>query len=64
MKVNQFSEQNLDAGEKIILKPVNFKNFMNIITDENFRSQDLTTDILKMKYFGKLEKFKKKLFKK
>ncbi len=58
------SEQNLDAGEKIILKPVNFKNFMNIITDENFRSQDLTTDILRMKYFGKLEKFKKKLFKK
>lgn len=58
------SEQKLDAGEKIILKPVNFKDFMNIITDEDFHSQDVTTDILRIEHLGKLEEFKKKLFKK
>jgi hypothetical protein len=43
------SEQKLDSGEKIILKPVNFSEFMDIIVDENFHSIDVTTDVLRMK---------------
>lgn len=58
------SVQKLDPGEKIEIKPVTFKKFMNIIVDENFRSKDVTTDILIMEHQGKLGKFKQKLFKK
>ncbi len=58
------SEQKLDSGEKIILKPVNFSEFMDIIVDENFHSIDVTTDVLRMEHNGKLTKFKQKLFKK
>lgn len=58
------AEQKLDPGEKIEIKPVNFTEFIEIISQEDFRSQDVTLDILKMKHFNQLEEFKQKLFKK
>ncbi len=57
------AEQKLDSGERIQLKPVPFDKFMKIITGNNFRSIDLTLDVLKLIRRGKLNQFKKKLFK-
>lgn len=56
------AEPNLDPGEKISPLLVSFDEFMEIILDKNFRSKDLTLDILTMYYRGKLEEFKKLLF--
>ncbi len=57
-------KQALDNGEKIKILKVNFQDFMKIILKENFRSQDMVIDILRLKYQGKLKEFKQKLFKK
>jgi len=56
------ANQNLDPGEKIELKPVDFEEFMEIIVNDDFHSKDVTTDILRMEHLGKLEEFKIKLF--
>ncbi len=53
----------LDGGEKITPLLVSFDEFMEIILDKNFRSKDLTLDILTLHYRGKLDEFKKMLFK-
>lgn len=58
------SEQKLDAGEKIELRPVNFEKFVDIVASDNFRSTDISIAILKMHYNNTLDKFRKKLFKK
>ena len=60
----KIAEQKLDRGEKIELKPVNFAKFIDTMISDNFRSLDVTTDVLRMEHVGKLEEFKKKLFKK
>lgn len=57
------AKQKLDSGERIQLKFVSFDKFMKIITGDNFRSQDLTLDALKICYTNKLKEFRKKLFK-
>ncbi|EKD32725.1 MAG: NUDIX hydrolase [uncultured bacterium] len=58
------SEQKLDAGEKIIVKPVSFEEFVEIVTSEQFSGKELVMNILKMKLEPKkLEEFKKKIFK-
>ncbi len=56
------SEPRLDPGEKITPLLVSFDEFMEIILDPNFRSKDLTLDILTLHYTGKLDEFKKMLF--
>jgi len=57
------AEQKLDAGEKIELQPVSFEKFVELAAGDEFRSTDITTDILRMYYHGTLEEFKKRLFK-
>ncbi len=58
----KIAEQKLDPGEKITPYLVSFDEFMEIIVDPNFRSKDVTLDILKLHYQGKLNEFKKMLF--
>lgn len=57
-------KQNLDKGEKIKVLSLNFKKFTKILVDKNFRSQDIALDVLGLAYQGKLNQFKKLLFKK
>ena len=59
----QNHSQNLDGGEKIKLKTVNFEEFMQIITEENFRDQTLLSYILRQHYLGKLKNFEKTILK-
>ncbi len=56
------TEQRLDPGERIGIRLVSFDEFMEILMHPDFRSKDLTLDILKLHYRGKLEEFKKMLF--
>lgn len=58
----KIKEQSLDPGEKITPLLVSFDEFMEIILDPNFRSKDITLDILTLHYQGKLDEFKKMLF--
>ncbi len=55
-------EPSPESGERIAPLLVSFDEFMEIILDPDFRSKDLTLDILTMHYKGQLEEFKKKLF--
>lgn len=56
------SEPHLDPGERIQPLLVTFDEFMEIILDPEFRSKDVTLDILTFYYHGKLDEFKKMLF--
>ena len=59
----KIAEQNLDAGEKIEVKEVNWDEFLDIVCSEKFWSQDIANDILRMRLDKeKLEEFKRKLF--
>ena len=60
----KIAEQKLDAGEKIEIKPVNFDEFIKVVTNKNFGSKDISLSILRMHYNNELENFKQKLFKK
>jgi len=51
-----------DVGEKITPLMVSFDEFMDIIVTPEFRSKDITLDILTLHYQRKLEEFKKMLF--
>lgn len=56
-------EPNLDPGEQIEVKAVDWDQFIEITSSESFWSQNIATDILRMRLDGKkLEDFKKKLF--
>ncbi len=55
-------EPQLDIGERITPIFVSFDEFMDVLMHEDFRSKDLTLDILKLHYQGRLEEFKKMLF--
>lgn len=56
------AEQNLDAGEKIEVKEVDFDEFLEIVSDEKFWGRDIANDILRMRLNKeKLEEFKKRL---
>lgn len=60
----KIQKQNLDKGEKIKMLSLNFKEFIKILLVNNFRSQDIALDILRLTYQSKLNQFKKNLFKK
>lgn len=58
-------EPNLDPGEKIKTSKVKFEEFLKIILDKNsFMTKEFVLDILRLKFDGKINTFKKKLFKK
>lgn len=56
------SEQKLDAGEKIEVKPVSFEEFVEMASSDNFASKDISLSVLRMHYKNTLEEFRKKLF--
>lgn len=57
------STPTLDPGEKITIKTVNFKEFIDIVTNEKFWGKELTCDVLRMKLDKKkLTAFQKKIF--
>lgn len=59
----KIAEPNLDPGEKIEVKEVNFDEFLDIVSSEKFWGRDVANDILRMRLDKeKLEAFKKKLF--
>lgn len=60
----QIQKQQPDKGEKIKVLKVNFQEFIDILLKDNFRSQDLVIDVLKLSQQKKLNQFKQKLFKK
>mgnify|MGYP001618991409 CR=1 FL=1 len=60
----KIQKQNLDKGEKIKMLSLNFEEFTKILVAKNFRSQDIALDVLGLAYQGKLNQFKKLLFKK
>ncbi len=57
------SKLNLDSGEKIKVKTVDFDEFLKIVDSEKFRNKDFANELFRMKFENKLEDFKKKLFK-
>jgi ADP-ribose pyrophosphatase len=58
-------EPHLDAGEKIEVKEVNWDEFLEIVSGENFWGRDIANDILRMRIDNeKLEEFRNKLFQK
>lgn len=63
-KCEKVAEQNLDSGEKIKLKYVNWDEFLNLAVKDNFRDKDITFKLLKaMQKEGELEKIRKFVFK-
>lgn len=56
------SEQKLDAGEKIELQHVTLDEFIDYAMQDDFRSKDITFELLKMYYNNSLDEFKRKLF--
>jgi len=57
-------KQNLDNGEKIMIREISFDNFFRLMVQDKFAVKQLATDIMRMKLEGKLTQFKKMLFKK
>jgi len=58
------AEQNLDSGEKIKLKYINWDEFLDLVVQDNFRDIEIAFRILKaMQKDGELEKIKKFVFK-
>ena len=53
---------NLDAGEKISLKPVTFNEFINIVIDKNFVEKEIISKIYEAKLNPEKKKELKKLF--
>lgn len=47
--LRKVSEQSLDGGEKITLKPVTFDEFLTIACEENFREIDVKLKVLEAK---------------
>jgi len=47
--LKKVAEMNLDAGEKIKLKPVEFEEFLNLVTDKNFAEQEIASKIYQAK---------------
>lgn len=58
------AEPNLDPGEKIEVKVVNFEEFLEVVSSEKFWGRDIANHILRLRLDQeKLEEFKKRLFK-
>ncbi|MBU0974449.1 NUDIX hydrolase [Patescibacteria group bacterium] len=60
---HKVAEQNLDSGEKIKLKYVNWNEFLDLVVQDDFRDWDVALRFLKaMQREGELEKIKKLIF--
>lgn len=57
------SEPKLESGEKIKLVEVSFEEMIDIFLKDTYWQGQLNADLLRMKLAGKLEDFKKLLFK-
>lgn len=56
------AEPKLDPGERIEIKELDFDEFVDILTSDNFSSKEIAMDLLRMKSIdGKLNEFKKRL---
>lgn len=58
----KIGEPSLDPGEKIHMKTVTFDSFIDIVTDEEFRGQDLSLKVLRLLRDGKKEELERKIF--
>ena len=58
----KIADPKLDPGEKIQIIEYSFDEFQKAIEDDNYLAKDLALDILKIEKAGKLEEFKKRLF--
>lgn len=54
--------QNLDAGEKIEIKKISFKQLLKMAFHKDVRGQDIFNEIIKLKLLGKEKWLKKKIF--
>lgn len=58
----KISAQNLDSGEKIEVLACDWEEFKKYVVDKNFRSKELTSELLREIYLWNEEQFKKKIF--
>ena len=61
--VKKVADINLDAGEKIILKPVNFDEFIDIVISKNFAEKEIVTKLYEAKLYPEKKEELRKLFK-
>lgn len=61
--LKKVSDQNLDAGEKIVLKPVNLDEFIDIAISKNFVEKEIIPKLYEAKLYPEKMKELKKLFK-
>lgn len=54
-------EPHLDPGEKIETRIVDFEEFTDIVTGDNFWGKELAYDMMRMKADGTLDEFKKEI---
>ncbi|MDD2487232.1 MAG: NUDIX hydrolase [Candidatus Gracilibacteria bacterium] len=57
----KIKEQELDPGEKIIVRKVEWKEFIDIVADPKFRVSEFALDALRYIYLGKEEELKKNI---
>lgn len=55
------AEPHLDAGERMEIKAVSFDEFLNIVTQPEFRDKELALKILRMQAAGKVDELKQSL---
>lgn len=60
--LKKVSEMKLDAGEKIILKPVGFEEFLDIGTSEKFVEKEIVPQLYEAKIYPEKKDELKKLF--
>ncbi len=56
------AEPQLDAGEKIEQRELDFEKFIEIMTAEGYWAPHFSMDLLRMKLTGRLNEFRSKLF--
>ena len=60
--LKKVSDINLDAGEKITLKPVNFDEFIELGTNEKFAEKEIIFKLLEAKLYPEKKEELRKLF--
>lgn len=61
--LKKVTDLNLDGGEKIILKPVSFDEFLNMAENERFMEKEIITKLYQAKLYPKKREELRKLFK-
>jgi len=56
------AEPQLDAGEKIEIREIDFEKFIEMFTAEGYWSPNFSNDLLRLKLENRLDEFKQKLF--